>query len=250
MAYDTATDVIAAAVVMCGLSPVADPYSSQDDLQVQMRVLLNQCGRELYASHQWNQFISSATISTGADPSSTDPTGFYDLPDDFGYFINSTGWTPTDAGMGLPLGGPLTEVQYAYLVATNLASSTIYVSFSQANGQIRVLPAPAPADIDITYQYMSNGWVHAAGDPTDRATLADAADDVIMFEPILISTMLALRYKQAKGLASKDTLEQFQSLYSLFTGANAAAPVLSLVNRPTFPYIDPWNNLPQSGYGS
>lgn len=250
MAYESAGDIIASALAMCGLTPVSDPYSSQDDVQVQIRALLNQCGRELYASHQWQQFLRTETISTGADPSATHPDGTYDLPDDFGYFINQTGWTPTNAGMGLPLGGPLTEQQWAYLVATNLASSTIYVSFRIADGKLAVLPAPAPADIDITFHYVSNGWVHAAGDPDDRATKADASDDVVMFEPVLISTMLALRYKQAKGLNAKDQLEQFQSLYANFTGVNAAAPVLSLVNYNVFPYLNPWTNIPQTGFGS
>jgi hypothetical protein len=124
------------------------------------------------------------------------------------------------------------------------------VSFRIADGKVAVLPAPAPPDIDITFQYMSNGWTHATGDPDDRDTKATAAADVIMFEPILISTMLALRYKQAKGLNSKDLLEQFQSLYALFTGVNAAAPVLSLVNYSLFPYLNPWTNIPQTGFGS
>jgi hypothetical protein len=247
MAYESAGDIIEAAVVMCGLSPVADPYSSNDDLQVQMRTLLNQCGRQLYAMHQWQQFVREETISTGPAPVSD---GLYDLPDDFGYFINQTGWTPTNVGLGLPLGGPLTQQQYTYLVATNLASSTIYVSFLLQDGKMAVLPAPAPADIDITFKYVSNGWVHAAGDPDDRATKADAADDVVMFEPVLISTMLALRYKQAKNLNSHAELEQFQALYALFTGVNAAAPILSLVDWVGFPYVNPWTNIPQTGFGS
>ncbi len=247
MAYDTAEDIISTAAVMCGLSPPANPFSSNDDLAVQMRVLLNQCGRELYASFQWNQFVRSHTIDTGASPVAD---GRYDLPSDFGYFLNSTGWTPTNVGLGLPLGGPLTEQQYTYLVATNLASSTIYVSFLFQEGQIQVLPAPAPADIDITFQYMSNAWVDVNGAGTSYASKAENDDDVIQFEPVLITTMLALRYKQAKGLKSSDTLEQFQALYSQFTGVNKPAPILNLADWTGFPYINPWTNIPQSGFGS
>lgn len=244
MAYDTAAEVIATAAVMCGLSSVANPYSSSDDAQIQLRTLLNQCGRELYAMHQWQQFVKTHSFSTGASPVST---GLYALPSDFGYFINQTGWDTTN---DVPLGGPATEQQYAYLVSTGLSSSTIYVSFSLANMSIRVLPAPAPANTTITFQYMSNGWVYEAGDTTTRSTKADEADDVIMFEPVLISTMLALRYKQAKGLPSKDLLEQFQALFSLFTGVNSPAPVLNVAGRLGFPYLNPWTNLPDSGYGS
>jgi hypothetical protein len=250
MAYDTATDVIATALAMCGLTSVADPYASSDDVQVQIRALLNQCGRELYAAHQWQQFVRMETVSTGATPEIDAPDGNYNLPSDFGYFINQTGWTPTNAGIGLPLGGPLTEQQYTYLVATNLAASTIYVSFRIADGFLSVLPAPAPANIDITYHYVSNGWVQVHGVSANRASKAVNADDVIMFEPVLISTMLALRYKQAKNLNAKDTLEQFQTLFSLFTGVNTAAPVLNMTGWIGFPYLNPWTNIPQTGFGS
>lgn len=247
MAYDTSADVIAAACIECGLTPVSDPYSSSADEQVQLRNLLNQCGRELYAMPEggWQQFVKSHTIDTTATPVAD---GRYALPSDFGFFINSTGWTPTDAGMGLPLGGPLTEQQYAYLVATNLASSTIYVSFLFQEGEIQVLPAPAPADIDITFQYHSNAWAQtAAGAGLTKCT---AADDVVRFEPILISTMLALRYKQAKGLEASALEQRFQNLYQKFTGINKPAPVLSLVHARQFPYLNPWTNVPQSGFGS
>jgi hypothetical protein len=247
MAYDTTADIIAAACAELGLSSVSDPYSSLSDDQIQLRNLLNQCGRELYAMNEWQQFISSHTIDTGVSPPAD---GLFDLPDDFGYFINQTGWTPTNVGMGLPLGGPLTQQQYTYLVATNLAASTIYVSFLFTDGQLRVLPAPPPASIDITFQYISNGWVQVHGVAATRATKAENADDVVMFEPILMSKMLAMRYKQAKGLDAAGLEAQFQNLYSLFTGVNAPAPTLSLVAWTGFPYLNPWTNVPQTGFGS
>jgi hypothetical protein len=71
-----------------------------------------------------------------------------------------------------------------------------------------------------------------------------------MFEPILMSKMLALRYKQAKGLEHKATLEQFQNLFAQFTGVNVPSPVLSLVNNAGFQYINPYNNVPQTGFGA
>lgn len=246
MAYDTSAEIIETACVLCGLTPVADPYSSLDDIQIQMRTLLNQCGRALYNSYQWQQFVTSYTISTGSSPVSS---GEYDLPSDFGYFINQTGWTPANVGMGLPLGGPLTEQQWAYIVNTNLASSTIYVSFRIADGVLCVLPAPAPEDIDITFAYVSNSWATDTTGATGK-NKCDAADDIVKFDPVLISTMLALRYKQAKGLNSKDTLEEFQTLYAQATGVNTSAPVLSMVDWQGFPYLNPWTNIPQSGFGS
>jgi hypothetical protein len=243
MIYDTSANIIAAACAEIGLNSVADPYISTADEQVQLRNLLNQAGRELYAMFQWQQFVKLATISTGGSPVSD---GLYSLPADFGYFINQTGWVPTTT---FPLRGPLTQQTYAALVATDLATSTIYVSFLVQGNQIQLLPAPAPANTTITYYYMSTNWVQVNGNPSTTASLAVNADDRIMFEPVLISKFLALRYKQAKGLEHARLEQQFQNLFSLHTSVNAPAPVLDLTGGGAdFPYLD-WRNVPDSGYG-
>jgi hypothetical protein len=247
MAYDTAAEIIAAAATECGLNSVADPFSSSLDEQVQMRNILNQCGRELYTMFQWQQFVKSHTINTGATPGITHPDGRYPLPTDFGYFISQTGWTPTSVGMGLPLGGPLTPQQYTALVATNLASSTIYVSFLLQEGEMQVLPTPAPANTDITFQYVTNCWAENVGGT--GLTKCTASDDVVKFEPILMSVMLAMRYRQAKGIDASALTQRFQNLYAQFTGVNGPAPVLSLTHSRGFPYLNPWTNIPQSGFG-
>lgn len=251
MAYDTAADIIAIACAELGLQSVADPYQSSVAEQIQLRNLLNQCGRELYASYQWQQFVKTDSIDTGATPDVDAPDGKYDLADDFGYFINSTGWTPTSSGLGLPLNGPLTRQQYAYLVATDLESSTIYLSFNLNEGQLEVLPAPAPADTEITYNYMSNAWVNVEGLSATYATKTENATDVVMYEPIMISKMLVARYKTAKGLPAQASMQEFQQMYSLFTGLNQPAPILNVAGGSAgFPYLNPWNNVPQSGFGS
>lgn len=248
MAYDTATAVIAAAAAECGISSVADPYSSTDDTQIQLRNLLNQCGRELYALKEggWQQFIKSATIATGAVPVST---GLYDVPSDFGFFINQTGWSPISGGTGLPLGGPLTRQQATYLVATGM-QTVVTIFFDFHAGQLSFIPAPAPANTTITYDYVSNAWVNVNGLSVTYRTYAANADDLIMFEPVLISTMLAMRYRQAKGIDASVLMQRFQLLYAQFSGVNAPAPILKLARSGAYPLLDPWRNVADTGYGS
>jgi hypothetical protein len=243
--YESAADIIATAAVECGLGTVADPFSSTLDEQIQLRTLLNQCGRELYASYQWQQLVASESIDTGSSPVAD---GEYDLPDDFGYMINQTGWTPTSAGLGLPLGGPLTRQQWAYLIGTGLSSSTIYVSFNINAGVLQVLPAPAPADTEITFDYVSSHWATNAAGSTGK-TKCTAADDIVKFEPILMSLMLAMRYKQAKGFDASALQARFEHQFSVHTGVNTAAPVLNMAGKLGFPYLNPWTNVPQSGFG-
>jgi len=243
--YDTAASIINSAAVECGLSTATDPFSSNSQEMVQLRTLLTNAGRELFGMYQWQQFVKTTTISTGPVP---DPTGRYPLPTDFGYFINQTGWTPTGAGLGLPFAGPLTEQIWAALVNTNLASSTIYVSFKIADRVIQFLPAPAPANTDLTYSYMSRDWVLVSGGPTTADNVANATD-LVLFEPIMIVKLLALRYKQAKGLDPTATDEQFRQQFAAWMGSNGPAPILNMTRWTGFPYLNMWTNVPQSGYG-
>lgn len=245
--YDTAGAIIRAAAIECSLTNVpADPFTSPDEAMVQMCNLITQCGQELITAHQWEQLVRNATISTGASPPSD---GQYDLPSDFNYMINQTGWTPANVGMGLPLGGPLSEQVWAAIVASNLASSTIYVSFKIAAGVLQFLPAPAPANIDITYSYLSRGWVAVAGDTSDLEDSVQQSSDVIMFDRLLMIKMLAARYKQQKGLPADSSLEQFTMQFAAITGIDTPAPLLYMGGQWGFPYLNVYTNVPQTNYG-
>lgn len=244
--YDNAADVINAAANECGIASVADPYGSQAVEMIQLRGLLSQCGRELYAMYQWEEFTTRTSFSTGAIPVAT---GLYALPADFGYFINQTGWTPVSGGFGVPLIGPLSEQVWAAVLSSGLSSTTLYIAFKIAKRQINVLPAPAPANITIGYTYQSRYWVQdvISGLPSkDSPTLST---DTILYESIMISKMLALRYKQAKGLDANASMEQFNSMFATFTGVNSPSPILSLTTVKAFPFVNMWSNLPPTGYG-
>lgn len=245
--YDTAANIIISAAIECGLSPAADPYASTSDEMVQMRNLLTNCGQELLAAYQWEQLVRLHTIDTGATPPAD---GRYDLPSDFNYMINQTGWTPANVGMGLPLGGPMSEQTWAGVVASNLASSTIYVSFKISDGVLQFLPAPAPINIDITFYYMSRGWVDLLGAGTTFDDTPTDPTDIILYDRMMMVKMLAARYKQAKGLDAGSSLEQFETAYASITSINTPAPVLYAAGWRGFPYLNMYTNVPQSGYGS
>lgn len=251
--YDTAEEIINAALVECGLSTVSGPVEQTNNvIAQQMTVLLTACGRELLGVYPWEQFVTDYTITEGDDPDA-DAVGIYDLPDDFASFIDQTGWNPVTTGMGLPLGGPLTEQWWTALVATNLASSTIYISFKIAQNKINVLPIPIPTGTTITFEYLSNGWVELGPDDDNAGAVSSKvqnSDDVIRFQPIMIQKMLVMRFKQARGLDATAAAEQFQAAFMSWTSKNKSAQILNLGFRRMFPYINVYQNLPQSGYGS
>ncbi len=245
--YDTAATVINYALIECGIDPISDPFASTDTVAVQMRTLLTQCGRELISNkYQWQQFVTNYSFSTGVSPPAD---GIYQLPSDFGYLINQTGWTPNNLGLGLPLTGPYTEQQWTAILAQNLAASTIYIGFKVAAGTFQVLPQPPPPNTTIQYEYMSKNWVQVHGDPDTTADLVANADDVVLFESIMITKMLAARYKQAKGLDATSSLDQFTAAFNSCTGVNSPAQVVNMATNRIFPLINIYTNTPPTGYG-
>jgi len=243
--YATAGDIINQVAAEVGLVPVADPFASTDPAFVQLKYLLTSSGRELLGSHQWQRFVQTHSITTAVPPD----TGNYDLPDDFGWIIDQTGWNPVSGGNGLPLGGPLSEQDWAYLVSTNLASSTIYISFKQADGQFQILPQPPPDAQLITFEYMSRYWVATALAPTVLAAdEVTAFDEVVLFEPILIQKLLKLRFLEAKGFDTGAAVQQFANAFSQWTGKDTSAATLNMARVRVFPYLG-WRNVPETNYG-
>lgn len=246
--YDTAADIINSAAVECGLETDTDPFSSTAPHMIQLRTLLTNCGRELYSTYQWQQFIKNASYDTDTDII-VGTTNEFALPDDFAHLLNQTGWTPNNLGLGLPLGGPYTEQQWDAIVAQNLAASTIYIGFKIAAGTFQVLPDPPPAATNITFGYISRDWVQVNGGATTASLVANS-DDVVMFEPILVVKMLAMRYKEAKGLDATASMDQFTAAFQRVTNLNSPAPVLDLGRSQLFPLLNVYTNTPPTGYGS
>lgn len=242
--YSTASAIINEAGVVSGLAPSPDVFGSLDPDFVQLRTLLTRCGRELSASYQWQRLIKKHQFSTGNPPN---PEGVYPLPSDFGYMINQTGWVPSSGGMGLPLGGPLSEQVWSLIVASGLGQGTIYATFKVADGIMQFI-TPAPTNQQVSFSYVSQDWVEVNGNPAVTATEATSNDDRVLFDSTLISSMLEARFKQAKGLDARSALELFATRFRFMTGIDVPSPKLSMAYTPKFPYLT-IVNAPQTNYG-
>lgn len=239
--YETSQQCITQAALECGLIASSNAYTNTDQAITQMVGILNSCGRELVGMREWQRLIVSYSLTVvGGD------TGFYNLPADYGRHIDQTDWNPSNR---LPLGGPLTAQDYTYLLATNLASSTIYISFREKDGQFVILPQPPPVGQVITFEYNSRYWVCAAVAPTTLAKDAPTApDDILMFEPVLIQKLLKLRFLEAKKFDTTAASQQFNNALMAWGGMDKSAPVLSAARSRGFPYIDD-RNVPETNYG-
>lgn len=242
--YETASQILTDTSVACGLPPSANPFGSSDPAQIQLRTLLTRCGRELASAFQWQRLVKVHSFNTGVVPPID---GEFALPADFGHMINQTGWTPTDGGMGLPLGGPLSEQVWAMIVASGLGQGTIYASFKVAAGVMQFI-TPVPASQEVTFSYVAKDWVEVHGVPATTADRVENNDDVILFDPTLISFMLEARWKQAKGFDASSAQDLFSTRYRFMTGIDVPSPVLSMAYIPRFPYLS-IVNAPQTNYG-
>jgi hypothetical protein len=244
--YAQAGKIINLAASECGLTAVADPFTSADPAFVQLVNILNTCGRELVGMFEWQKLNKSATYTTPAVPVQ-DIDNILTLPADYGYMIEQTGWTPTQGGLGLPLGGPLNSQDWSYLVNTNLASSTIYVSFRIAEGEMQLLPNPPPADTIINFMYIMRNWVLRASDSVEVSE-AGAFADIVYYDIMLAVKFLKLRFLEAKGFDTNAAVQQFSNVYQQWTGRDVPNMILNMARYRIFPYLD-IRNVPQTGYG-
>jgi hypothetical protein len=240
--YLPVNDVINRVALEVGLLPSASPVTDTNDTFIQLVGLLNSSGQELCELNDWQILVRPFEIDT----KNTD-SGKYDLPDDFNYFIDQTGW---DRKNNLPLAGPLSAQDWTYLEGRNLASSTIYASYRQNDGQIWIYPQPPPDDMRLTFEYISRNWLMESGETIPNRDTIGSGTDICMLDPLLSIKFLKLKWLQAKGFDYSSAALEFDTLLASRTGKSVGAPVLS-ASRHTggMPYLNAYSNTPDTNYG-
>ena len=240
--FDIATDILNAVAAEVGVSPVTDPYTDPNQVFQQLKNLINSAGRELVRYARWERLVKEHQITT-VDTDSGD----YPLPDDFGYMIDQTGWERKE---NVPLWGPLSAQDWQYLLGRDLVSHTIYASFRIAQGLFRLFPQPPPNDLDIHFEYISRNWVENGDAPGTFASKTSLGSDRVLYEPILMVKFLKAKYLEAKGFDSTSARNDFALEFDAITGQEKGAPILNaaILGRE-FPYLEPYRNLPDTGFG-
>jgi hypothetical protein len=238
----TANDILNRVAAEVGIAPVTDPYSSPDQVFIQMKYLLNTAGEELVQAYPWEFLVAEHQIDT----LDTD-TGIYPLPDDFGYMINQTGWEQKE---NVPLAGPLSAQDWTYLKGRDLAQNTLYANFRIADGSFNVFPQPPPNGLDITFEYISVNWVKdTTTSPATYKQEVSQGSDVPVYDKTLITRYLKLKYLQAGGFEAQNAQADFNQTFSFITGQDKSAAIIN-AGRGTrgYPYLSMWN-LPDTGMG-
>lgn len=226
----------------CGVQPVNDPFGTNDPTFVQLRFLLNTAGEQLLQEYPWEILQKEESfITTDTD------SGNYDLPEDFSYMIDQTGW---ERSQNVPLGGPLSPQDWSYLLGRDLVNHTIYASFRLTEGLFKLFPQPPPENLDINYEYISKNWVIDGTNPDILKDAVIIGADIPMYDKTLITRYLKMKFLEAKGFDSTKAQDDFYQTFSFLTGKDKGAGILNAGRGGRgYPYLDGYRNVPDTGYG-
>lgn len=239
--FETANVILNRTALEVGLVPSNDAAADPDESFIQLTGLLTSAGQEMVELHPW-QILRGVYEFVTAD---TD-TGTYDLPEDFSYMIDQTGWDKTNR---VAIGGPLSAQDWSYLDGRDLVSQSIYASFRLVDGKFDLYPQPPPEGLQVRFEYISRNWVLEAGtdNPIDEIT---KGSDIVAYEPILIIKYLKVKFLEAKGFDATAARIEFETMFLSRTGKDEGAPILSASSSQRgFPYLHPYYNTGDTGYG-
>jgi hypothetical protein len=239
--YSSAADILNRVAVEVGILKTPDPYSSTDESFIQLQGLLDSAGQEMVELYAWQTLVEKFNLTTKEFD-----TGTYDLPDDFSYMIDQTGWDRTNR---VAIGGPLSAQDWAYLEGRDLVSQSIYASFRLVDNKFDLYPQPPPIGLEISFEYISRNWV-LAEDESTRADVVTGGGEFVLYEPILIIKFLKCKFLEAKGFDPSSARLEFDTMFMSRTGKDKGASILSASNNSRgFPYLHPYYNTGDTGYG-
>ena len=242
---ENAGTIINRAAVEVGLQSVTDPFSTTDEGFTQLAQLLNVCGQELGQLRDWNELIRPFTANTTTDVK-LGSTNLYELPSDYDRLIPQTGWDLTN---DVPILGPMSPQDFAYLEGRDFASNSIYVAYRIYRGDIELYPDPPPANTDLSWEYVSRNWATTSGGT--EVDYVTATNDIVVLDPLLMQKFLKVKFLDAKNLPSQAARMEFENIYLNRISNDNSAPVLnSGRSGRTFPYLSAMYNTPDTGFGS
>jgi hypothetical protein len=174
-------------------------------------------------------------------------TGSYDLPADYAYMTDQTGW---QINTHWPLVGPLSPQDWALLKGRMITTATIASGFRLFQNKFELWPQPPVDGIVINMEYISRNWAVEQGDPNIPVSEITTGSNIVLYEPILIKKFLKVKWLDAKGFDSSAARLDFDTIYQSRTGKDTGAQILSAGGgRGGIPLLNMWTNVPNTGFG-
>lgn len=249
MAFQLVNDSTLSAIVqnvaaLVSYPTPSDPAGDTDPAVQQMVQAVNLAGLDMLALHDWQELTKSYSVSITADtPGQTEKA--FALPTDFYEFVDQTQWNST---MQWPAIGPVSPQQWqALLVRQTLPTLSFYW---QVRGNSLYILSPPTSAQTLTFFYQSIAWVTDGDDPTTYKNRATKNSDTILLDSVLMTQLTRAKWLELKGLDSSAAMRDFQVAFENRKGNEKGARVLSMVRNATFPYLNPFRNSPDTGFGT
>jgi hypothetical protein len=255
--YKQCGQIVSDAARDLGLGVVSDPFGSSDDAIVRLCGYFNDVGADLLHAHDWGQLKTLWEFTTLAG----DP-GNYPLPADWHEMVLQTAWDRTKR---MPMGGPLSSQEWAYLRAWQMGV-TLTALFRMESNLLMLYPQPPPPGILVSMEYMSTSWIvkdaaKAAWITANYQTLGSAgfdeatdSSDWCLFDPQLVKLYLKFWWKKEIGLDASAAEEDYRSFLLKTVSSVSPLPTLRIdgprLGIPNVHLIDNGNLPPTGGYGS
>jgi hypothetical protein len=239
--FFNANKILNRVAVEVGLTPSNDAFADPDQSFQQLGGLLNSAGQELSAlwgwellKKPWNITVTATDVQLNAIP----------LPTDYASLVDQTGW---DKQNNVPIQGPMSSQEWAFIKERGIATNTIYPVFRLARSNLEMYPMPVEG-AQFYFEYISRGWVLATS-----FTLADevtAGSEAVLYKPIMMIKFLKVKWLEAKGLDASAARLEFDNVLQSELGKDSGAPRLNAGYRSYGPrYLDGFYSVPDSGYG-
>lgn len=206
----------------CGRIGIQQPtalFSSTDQEAIQLRSLLNNSGKKVARSHDWQALKTEATFTTVAQSLQTGA-----VPSDFDRYLNETMFNRTRSEKVF---GPMTAEEWQ-LDKSGFNTFTIDSAFRFRGRQLLITPNPTAGD-SVYYEYITKNWAESSTGTAKSAFTAD--DDVTLLDEELLTLDLIWRFFKAKGLDYAEHFNDFQIELANAKGRDGSNRVLSMANE-------------------
>jgi hypothetical protein len=110
------------------------------------------------------------------------------------------------------------------------------------------IKSPPVEEQTITMEYISQGWVTDADTADLFKNRATKNGDVLLLDNYLTYYLAKAKWLEVKGFDSAAAMRDFNVAFGQRFTVDQGAPVLSLINRTGYRYLDYWN-IPDTNYG-
>ena len=243
MQTQTVLWIVQQAMVEMGLNKPAEAITSQDVTVQQMLAMLNRAGNDMVLGYPWEHLTKEYVFNTSTATEAPDGKTFQvGLPTDWSYFLDQTQWDRTNHW---PLLGPKTAQEWQWLKG-GLLSSGPRIRYRVVGGKLELFPTDS-MESEIAMEYVSDGWVKDSQIANTFYNMPHSDQDLVMFDPWVISAYLKLKFWEAKGLDTTAYAKDFVGVWEARIGKSKGAPVLTLAPRARTMLIG-INNIPDGSW--